>query len=242
MIDMNPQTLSTGAQLTPFLLEKPAEIGILIIPGGGYGHLAIGHEGHDIGAWLNARGYDAWMLEYHIADEKKAPLGEKPLHDAQAALATIRQTNRNQKLGVWGFSAGGHLAASLLTEPNVALDFGVLAYPVIDMAGVSKHGGSQRNLLGENPAPEVAERWSIQNQISQKTPPIFLFHTAEDGAVPVENSLMMAQKLAAHQIPFELHVYENGRHGVGLAPDDKILSTWSARLEDWLKQRSTPNS
>ena len=238
------QTLPTGARLTPFLLDEPARTGVLILPGGGYGALAVQHEGAAIGQWLNARGYDAWMLEYRVvsADDRE-PLLYKPLDDVGAALEAIRAGKRGKYLGVWGFSAGGHLAAMAATERDFALDFAVLAYPVIAMSGPQMHEGSRRNLLGTRPMPARIQAYSPVARVSSRCPPMFLFHTADDEAVPVGNSLMMARALAAHQIAFELQVYLNGPHGVGLAdgkmgaPDLPALAPWSARLGDWLKLR-----
>ena len=240
---MTPQILSTGAKLTPFLLPQPARLGVLILPGGGYQRLAIGHEGKDIAAWLGARGYDAWMLEYHVASSTQAPLLNKPLDDVGAAVAAIRAEKRGEKLGIWGFSAGGHLAAMAATQPDFNLDFAVLAYPVIAVSGAAAHQGSARALLGRNPSPPQLEAYSPQLRVSLETPPVFLFHTAQDTGVPPENSLMMASALAAHQVPFELHIYQNGPHGVGLAdgqlnaPDLPLLADWSERLKIWLSQR-----
>ncbi len=235
---MTPQILPSGAKLTPFLLEKPAPTGILIVPGGGHGHLAVGHEGADIGAWLNARGYDAWMLEYTIAGaQNPAPIYPRPQNDALEAVAAIRAHNRVGKLGIWGFSAGGHLAAITATEPNIALDFAVLAYPVITLEEPFVNTGSRKNLLDENPDENLLKALSAHLRVSKSTPPTFLFHTGDDSAVAVENALFFYTALRQNGVPAELHIYENGRHGVGLAPDDPILSSWGARLEDWLQKR-----
>lgn len=237
------QLLVSGARLTPFLLPQPARVGVLVLPGGGYQGLATDHEGQAIGQWLNARGYDAWMLEYRVASNSPAPLLEKPLDDVSAALTAIRADGRNPKLGIWGFSAGGHLAAMATTASELKLDFGVLAYPVIDFIGPATHVGSRDNLLGQNPSDAQKEAYSPVRRVSLQTPPVFLFHTCADTVVPVENSLMMAQSLAAHRVLFELHVYQNGPHGVGLAdgklgaPDIATTADWSGRLAAWLAQR-----
>ena len=245
-IQMTTQTLSTGAKLTPFTLDKPARIGVLILPGGGYGALATRHEGAAIGEWLNARGYDAWMLEYRVVSEQNpSPLLGKPLEDVGLALAAMRADKRNEKLGIWGFSAGGHLAAMAATAPELQLDFAVLAYPVIDMTGLFTHEGSRRNLLGGDLSIENLRRYAPEQRImsATATPPMFLFHTAADAAVPPENSLLMAQQLAVHNVPFELHIYQNGPHGVGLAdgkmgaPDLPDVAPWSERLATWLQGR-----
>ena len=240
---MTSQILSSGAKITPFLLAAPAKLGVLILPGGGYGFLATGHEGHDIAAYLNARGYDAWMLEYTIAGaQTPAPIYPQPQNDALEALRWIRAQGRALKLGIWGFSAGGHLAATVATDAatradDARLDFAVLAYPVISMEIGVTHGGSHTNLIGDAPAAELKTMLSAQNRVSAHTPPTFLFHTADDDAVPAQNALLFAGALAAHRVPFELHIYESGAHGVGLAPDDAVLSTWGAHLENWLARR-----
>ncbi|HEX9997736.1 MAG TPA: alpha/beta hydrolase [Abditibacterium sp.] len=240
---MNPLSLQSGAKLTPFLLENPAKTGVLVLPGGGYGMLATGHEGHDIAEYLNARGYDAWMLEYHVTgDGTPSPLYPKPQNDALEALKWIRAQNRVEKLGIWGFSAGGHLAATTVTNPatreaDAKLDFAVLAYPVISMEIGATHGGSRESLLGKTPDSELTKLLSAQNRVAADSPPTFLFHTADDGAVPVENALVFAHALAAHKVPFELHIYENGSHGIGLAPGDPILQSWGGHLESWLAKR-----
>lgn len=235
---MTTQTFSTGAKLTPFLLDEPARAGVLILPGGGYGHLAVGHEGRDIGAWLNARGYDAWMLEYRVVGEQfPAPLETKPLEDVGLALEAIRANERGGKLGIWGFSAGGHLAAMAATSPALKLDFAVLAYPVIDLISAKTHAGSRRNLLGDTPDEAQLKAASPHLRVGASAPPMFLFHTADDSAVPVKNSLDMAQALAEHKVPFELHIYPHGSHGLGLALQEPYLANWSERLEAWLLLR-----
>ena len=240
---MTIETLSTGARLTPFLLPQAARIGALVLPGGSYQNLATQHEGHAIGQWLNARGIDAWMLEYRVASNTPAPLLNKPLDDVAAALAAIRADSRNQKLGICGFSAGGHLAAMAATSPDMALDFAVLAYPVIDMVGLFVHEVSRRNLLGADLTVETLRRYAPEQRISSEDPPMFLFHTAQDKVVPPQNSLLMAQQLAVHNVPFELHIYQNGPHGVGLAdgdfgaPDLPDVADWSERLATWLQAR-----
>ena len=234
---MKAQTLDTGAVLTPFLLPKPARVGFLVLPGGGYWGLATDHEGQQICAWLNARGYDAWMLEYHVASKTPAPLLNKPLDDVSAALKVVRTDKRNQKLGIWGFSAGGHLAAMAATAPELKLDIAVLAYPVIEVTGPVAHMGSADNLIGKKPTPTLIEAYSPLRRVSLDTPPTFLFSTSEDTLVPPQNSMLMAQALADHRVPCELHVYEKGGHGLGLALNNPYLKSWSERLEAWLSLR-----
>jgi acetyl esterase/lipase len=222
---------------------------ILVCPGGGYGGLALGHEGKDIAQWLNKIGVSAYVLHYRL-NPYRHPV---PLMDAQRALRTVRANAKEwhiapDRIGVWGFSAGGHLASTLAThfddgkadapDPidrvGCRPDFAILAYPVITMAGPFVHGGSRDNLLGKDPAPELIENLSNQKQVTARTPPTFLFHTTEDTVVPSENSVLFYSALVKAKVPAELHIYEKGRHGVGLAAGDEALSTWPGRLKDWL--------
>jgi acetyl esterase/lipase len=253
-----PEGHSSDATLTHF--PAPAAnatgAGVLICPGGGYGFLAVEHEGEHIAAWLNERGVAAWMLSYTIATpENPGPLQDKPLREAQRAMRLIRSRADEwnldaSRLGVWGFSAGGHLAATLATHLEIEdksetdaierldcrPDFAILAYPVITMKNAT-HGGSRRNLLGNEPSEDAIEYFSNELQVTPETPPTFLFHTGDDPAVPSVNSVLFYIALTRHGVAGELHIYENGRHGVGLALDNKVLCTWPQRLEDWLRTR-----
>jgi acetyl esterase/lipase len=176
------------------------------------------------------------------------------LGDAQRAIRTVRANAKAwnidpKRVGILGFSAGGHLAATASTQfddgdpaapdPIDRLgsrpDVSVLVYPVITMTDPHTHAGSRRNLLGDNPTAEQVQRMSAEKRVTKQTPPTFIFHTADDQAVPVENALMYAAALRKNGVPFELHVYEHGRHGVGLAQDDPVLGTWPGRCADWLK-------
>ena len=223
---------------------------VVVCPGGGYGHLAVDHEGMQIAAWLNERGISAFVLKYRLGPAYNHPA---PLQDAQRAIRIARSRAQEfkidpNKIGIWGFSAGGHLASSagthfddgnasasdLIDRASSRPDFMVLAYPVISMSNEYVHQGSRRNLLGASYSPALAEQLSSEKQVTPRTPPAFLFHTTDDATVPVENSVLMYLALRKNKVPAELHVYQKGRHGVGLAPNDPILSTWSARLADWL--------
>lgn len=219
--------------------------GVLIMPGGGYGFLAVEHEGRDVAAWLNARGLDAWMLKYSIVGEDcPSPLLYQPLREAQRAVLMIRNRFRPRMLGAWGFSAGGHLCATLATstwDENVGLDFHILSYPVITMMEAT-HGGSRANLLGDLPSPDLARELSAEHRVTKSTSPCFLFHTFDDSAVPIENALLYIKALRENGVLCEAHLYESGAHGVGLAPDDAVLSSWPARLEDWLKRRGAAST
>jgi acetyl esterase/lipase len=222
---------------------------IVVCPGGGYGGLAA-HEAEPIAQWLNSLGITGVVLRYRLGPKYHHPV---ELHDAQRAIRTVRfradEWNVDTKrVGILGFSAGGHLAATASTQfdsgnpdakdPIDRLssrpDVSVLVYPVITMTDPHTHGGSRRNLLGESPSQELVEQMSAEKRVTKDTPPTFIFHTADDQAVPVENALLYASALRRNGVPFELHVYEHGRHGVGLAKDDPILGTWPGRCADWL--------
>lgn len=226
---------------------------VVICPGGGYGFLAIDHEGQQIGEWLNARGVAAFMLRYRIAPRYHHPA---PLQDVQRALRTVRARAAEwrvdpQRIGVWGFSAGGHLASTAGTHFDAGgpqaedpidrvscrPDFMVLSYPVITLSPPYTHLGSRDNLLGKDPDPRLVERFSNEKQVTSATPPTFLFHTTTDEAVPVENSVLFYLALRKAGVPAEMHIYEKGPHGVGLAAADPILSTWPKHLEDWMRAR-----
>lgn len=223
---------------------------IVVCPGGGYGGLAE-HEGHPVALWLNRLGITAAVLRYRLGPRYRHPA---PLQDAQRAVRTIRaraaEWNLDPKrIGILGFSAGGHLASTAATHfaPGTAdspdpvervssrPDLAVLLYPVITMAEPFTHRGSVRNLLGPEPDPALLDLLSNDRRVTRETPPTFLFHTAEDTAVPPQNSLVFAAALARNGVPFELHLYEKGRHGVGLAENDPVLKTWPGRCADWLR-------
>lgn len=233
--------------------EKANGCGVVVCPGGGYGHLAVGHEGKDIGEWYNTFGVTAFVLRYRIAPHYKHP---SPMLDVQRAIRTVRARAKEWKLdpnriGVMGFSAGGHLASTAATHFDIGKadsadpidrtscrpDFAVLCYPVISFTQPFTHKGSRRNLLGNSPSQKLVESLSNEKQVTKNTPPTFLFHTTADRAVPPENSIAFYLALRKAGVPAEMHIYEKGRHGVGLAKRDPVLSTWPGRLRDWLKSR-----
>lgn len=234
--------------LTPFLAENPTGAAIVVCPGGGYGGLAA-HEGKDYALWLNSLGIHAFVLKYRLGSGGyRHP---RMLEDAARAVRTLRSRASEwsidkARVGIIGSSAGGHLASTLLTHfdagnPNSEdavdressrPDLGILCYPVITL-GEFTHSGSKKNLLGENPSPELVNFLSNELQVTRDTPPTFLWHTLEDLAVPVENSLLFASALRKHGVPFDLHIYEKGRHGIGLANGHP----WTKDCEFWLKQR-----
>jgi acetyl esterase/lipase len=226
---------------------------VVVCPGGGYGALATAHEGRQPAQFLNSLGAAAFVLKYRLAPRYHQPA---PLQDAGRALRIVRARAKEwnvdpNRIGIWGFSAGGHLASTLATHfdagnpkaedpierASCRPDFAILSYPVITMDPAHTHMGSRKNLLGQNPDPELEALYSNEKQVRPDTPPTFLFHTSEDKAVPPENSILFYQALRKARIPCELHIYEKGAHGVGLAPKDPILSSWPDRLAAWLKQR-----
>jgi acetyl esterase/lipase len=242
--------------LTVYLPSRGASqrMGIVVCPGGGYGALAMDHEGKQVAEWLNSLGVAAFVLKYRLGPRYHHPA---PLQDAQRALRTVRSRVREygiepDRIGIWGFSAGGHLASTAGTHFDMGRpsasdpiervssrpDFLILAYPVITMEGPYVHKGSRRNLLGDSPDPALEELLSNEKQVTPETPPSFLFHTDADTGVPPENSVLFYLALRRAKVPAEMHIYEHGRHGVGLAPKDAVLSSWPGRLADWLKSRA----
>lgn len=235
--------------LTPFLPDTARSSGaaMVICPGGGYGGLAP-HEGRDYALWLNEHGVAGFVLKYRLGSHGyRHPA---MLQDAARAVRLVRARAAEWqvdpgRVGIMGSSAGGHLASTLLThfdagDPAAAdpverqssrPDLGILCYPVITL-GVFTHQGSKNNLLGKDPPPELV--WSLSNelQVTPRTPPCFLWHTYEDSGVPVENSLLFAAALRRAGVPFDLHVYERGRHGIGLAGGHP----WTKDCLFWLRQ------
>jgi pectinesterase len=237
--------------LTPFLplKEKATGAAVIVCPGGGYDHLA-NHEGAPVAEWLNSIGITAFVLKYRLGPRYHHPA---PLQDAARAIRTIRAQAAEwkidpERIGILGFSAGGHLASTIATHfdsgkpdaadpierlssrPNLA----ILIYPVITMREKT-HAGSKKNLLGDNPAPELIALLSNDEQVTKETPPTFLVHTMTDPNVPVDNTLLFVAALRKAGVPFELHLFERGPHGFGLGGNDPILSTWPARCADWLR-------
>ncbi|RYG33451.1 alpha/beta hydrolase [bacterium] len=213
MLEIMPYLLPRG------LRRKP---GVLVLPGGGYGGHA-GHEGEPYAKFLNELGFHAWVLKYKL---DRWPV---PFDDAVEALAQIRENSLvdPKRVGVMGSSAGGHLAGCLATMADPA--FAILCYPVILMGEPEGHAGSQKNLCGDD--LELAKSLCLDKRVTKDTCPCFLWHTREDEAVPVANSIRFAAALEAHGIEHELHVFEKGRHGIGLANNHP----WTFCLENWLR-------
>jgi acetyl esterase/lipase len=240
---------SLTAMLPP--KDKSCGTAVVVCPGGGYGGLAMDHEGMQIAQWLNERGIAAFILQYRLGPRYRHP---SPLMDVQRAIRTVRAKAADygvdpNKIGVWGFSAGGHLASTAATHFDAGKpdaddpidrvssrpDFAILCYPVISLKPPYYHAGSRKNLLGDSPSNELVESLCNDQQVTAQTPPTFLFHTSEDRPVPPQNSVLFYQALVKAGVPAELHIYEKGPHGVGLAQKDTILSTWPSRLNDWLR-------
>jgi acetyl esterase/lipase len=226
---------------------------VVVCPGGGYAMLAVDHEGKQIAEWLNARGIAAFIVRYRLGPRYRHPA---PLQDAQRAIRTVRLRAAEfgiapERIGIWGFSAGGHLASTAGTHFDAEKaqaadpvervssrpDFLILSYPVISFTTEYTHKGSREHLLGPNPDPQLVESLSNETQVTSQTPPTFLFHTDGDTGVKPENSVLFYLALRKAGVPAEMHIYERGPHGVGLAEKDPILSSWARRLEGWLKTR-----
>ncbi len=229
--------------------EDKTGASVVVCPGGGYGMLAD-HEGKDVALWLNTLGITAFVLHYRLGPHSRHPA---MMQDAARAVRTVRGLAEDldpARIGILGFSAGGHLASTLAThfeagDPQAtdALDrfssrpdLAVLIYPVISLQEPHGHGGSRYNLLGADAPEELAASLSNHLHVTPGTPPTFLVHTSDDAGVPAENSLLLALALRAAGIPVELHLYESGPHGFGLAEDDPVLGTWPAHCAAWLKR------
>ncbi len=234
--------------------DKNTRCGIVVCPGGGYGNLALGHEGVEIAQWLTDLGIAAFVVEYRHAN--RGYRHPAPLQDAQRAVRLARANAPEfgldpQRIGILGFSAGGHLASTVGTHFDAGdpqsedpiqrassrPDFMILCYPVIALDKPYTHRGSQRNLLGEDAAPELIASLSNETQVTADTPPTFLFHTSEDAAVPPQNSVVFYLALLEAGVPAEMHIFEKGRHGVGLARSIPGTNTWPNLCHQWLKGR-----
>jgi len=255
-LGQRPQDIPT---LTPFPADPAKRNGatMLILPGGGYGSLAE-HEGTGYAEFFAAHGITAYVLKYRLGSNGyRHPI---MLNDAARALRLLRAFAKRDgldpaRIGVIGSSAGGHLAATLATHFNLTLphgptlnaadpvdaessrpDLAILCYPVISL-GEFAHAGSRRNLLGENPSAELVRALSNELQVTSETPPTFLWHTVEDKVVPIENSLLFAAAMRKAGVPFSLHVYENGPHGLGLGRPGREAPPWADQLLYWFQER-----
>lgn len=242
--------------LTLFLPEKTAsaKTAVIIFPGGGYHVNAMKHEGTDVARKFNEWGIAAFVLKYRIPDDKTMIDKEiGPLQDAQQAIRIVRENAVKwnldpNKIGIMGFSAGGHLAATAATHfdkpvipdvqnTNLRPDFLVLGYPVISFNDSIGHIGSRDNLLGKSPSREKIIAYSNEMQVTSETPPSFIIHASDDGGVLPANSIVFYESLLKHHVPSELHIYERGGHGFGM-DNPTTEEKWMVSLRNWLKSKA----
>lgn len=248
---------STPADTPTLTVYKPdparaTGAAVVVCPGGGYGGLAE-HESRPIAEWLNSLGITGVVLKYRLAPKYKHPA---MINDANRAIRTVRFHAKDwgvdpKRVAILGFSAGGHLASTAGThydagkpdakDPVERLssrpDRMILLYPVIALATPYAHGGSRRNLLGDNPEPSLLNSLSNETQVTKDTPPAFLAHTNEDGPVPAENSLLFVLAMRKAGVPVEFHLFEKGRHGLGLGGGDKAWAAWPGLCATWLERQ-----
>jgi acetyl esterase/lipase len=236
--------------------QKTSDAAVIICPGGGYSILAIDHEGYDIALWFNDRGITAFVLKYRLPQDELFDNAEiRPLQDAQQAIRIIRKEAAKygvspEKIGIMGFSAGGHLASTASTHFNTQVgeitdlsisvrpDFSLLIYPVITFSAVNTHSGTRDNLVGPNASVDKIDLYSNEKHVTADTPPTFLISTTDDGVSP-ENSIIYFQACRNNKVPVEMHIYEKGGHGYalkkkGLGP----VESWPDRMEDWMRERN----
>jgi acetyl esterase/lipase len=230
----------------------PNGITLLIVPGGGYVRVVIDKEGFEAAEWFSSRGFGAAVLRYRLPADGWAAGADAPVHDAMRAMRALRDRSRSKgaaatRFGVMGFSAGGHLCARLLTEPDLAYarrdaaddlsarpDFGVLMYPVITTTGAPTHAGSARQLRDAGVSETALARYSPHLNVGPRTPPTLLVHAADDDNVPVENSLLMYDALRKARVRSELHVFDSGGHGFGLrSVAGKDVAAWPTLVQNW---------
>lgn len=260
-----PGTPATKAEDEPVLLMSLASnaagptTGVVVLPGGGYGGLAMDHEGKQIAEWLNSLGISAFILKYRM--HGTGHMHPVPMMDGQRAIRLVRTRAKEWnvdpgRIGILGFSAGGHLASTLATHFDAGKadasdaidrassrpDFAVLCYPVISTTADYAHNGSVKNLLGEHPDPELLKNLSNETQVTAETPPTFIFQTSEDKGVPAENCISFYLALHKAGVPAEMHIFQNGRHGVGLAKGIAGTEQWPALCREWFKVRGLLNA
>lgn len=236
--------------------DKSVGAAVIVCPGGGYGGLMMSYEGHEVAQWFNEFGVTSFVLKYRLGNRYKHPA---QIQDAQRAIQYVR-TNAKQlgvapdRIGIMGFSAGGHLSAMAATlfdredlKPNLAgndplaaasnrPDFAVLCYPVITMTDPFGHRGSRRNLLGDKPSDELIDLVSAEKQVTAKSPSTFIFHTTNDRVVPVENALLMYSAFREAKADIEMHIYRDGPHGVGLFRKPST-AVWPEQLKSWMSHQ-----
>lgn len=226
----------------PTLTVYPATEGngmaIVACPGGGYGKLAMDHEGKDMAAWFNNQGITYAVLKYRMPNGHK----EVPLSDARQAMRILRHRAGEwqlKRIGIMGFSAGGHLASTVAThfeDEESHPDFQILFYPVISMDPEYTHRGTHDNLLGKQPAKEEEDDFSNELHVDGNTPPAFILHSSDDRSVPVAHSLNYYMALLRHQVPATLHIYPIGGHGWGYRDSFTYKREWTGELEKWLRE------
>lgn len=227
--------------LSFFPARAAASAAVVICPGGGYTHLSLEKEGTRVAAWLNERDVHAFVLRYRLADWGHPA----PVEDVQSAIRLVRAQSPQlgiepNRIGVLGFSAGGHLAACascLFEDDDARPDFAILSYPVITLEPPHAHEGSRRALLGLEADPALVVALSMEKRVTARTPPTFLWHTRDDASVPVQNSLLYADALQRAGVPHELHVYGTGPHGLGMNPNYEAGREWPKACETWLTSR-----
>ncbi|SMP38198.1 Acetyl esterase/lipase [Neorhodopirellula lusitana] len=219
--------------------DSPARgTAVVVCPGGGYGGLAIEKEGHEVARWLTTLGVTAGVLKYRCGGGANAhPV---PLSDARQAVGLLRSQAKQwnidpQRVGIIGFSAGGHLAATIATDEATGINFAGLIYPVISMADGVTHNGSRKNLLGQSPDEKLVHQMSRDEQVTAATCPTFLVHASDDRGVSVQNSLRFYSALQEHSVPAELHVFDQGGHGFGMYRGDRPCDQWPDQFKAWMK-------
>jgi len=234
-----------------FKARKSNGITILVCPGGGYGHLAVDHEGKDIAKFYNDNGFDAWVLHYRVNEDGKNQYHfPDQYNDVTTAIRIVKSKAKDpEKVGIIGFSAGGHLSSMGATMHLEAEKdakntiqgfssrpaFAMLIYPVIDMSSDIAHQGSKKNLLGENPSKQLADSLSTQNRVNEKTPPTFIVYSTDDDVVMVENGIAFYDALRKHHVPATLHIYDHGGHGYGMAEKDPVIGAWPKMSVEWIR-------
>ena len=229
-----------NAELYVYRAAQPNGMAVIMCPGGGYGGLAISHEGHDMASWFNAQGITYAVLKYRMPNRHY----EVPLTDAEQAIRLMRQCAKEwninpHRIGIMGASAGGHLAASLATlysSEETRPDFQILFYPVISMEQSITNGGTRINLLGDSPAPELIKKYSLENQVDAETPQAFIMLSSDDKAVVPQNSINYYLALLANNVPVSMHIYPTGEHGWGFRDSFAYKRQWTGELEKWLRE------
>ena len=237
----------------PSTTTNETKSAVIVAPGGGYQHLSMEKEGQDVARWLNARGVAAFVLVYRLGPTYHHPV---EIEDAQRAIRTVRSRAAEygiapDHIGMWGFSAGGHLTATAGTQFDAGKagdadpierqssrpDFLVLSYPVITLEAPEAHSGSRKYLLGENPDPALVAELSAETRVTKDTPPTFLYSTTDDKTVPIANSVMFYSALVKAGVPAEMHIFQDGPHGTGLAQGFPDLKVWPDLLATWMRAR-----